>query len=202
MSRGADEEEEVRHLPLNGEPESCSVCPPLLRAVADERIDSFGRTEQREEVPHDVVVDREAISRFGRLWRVVILKADGRETKGKGSASARVTSVLEPSGDSTKVAVRTDLTISGGLSQFGRGMIADVQQRMAYQFAQCLASRIAAIDTAPCRSGGGRDRDPVGSLRSVAGGQASRRHPARTVGALAAQPNASIRRAPGGSSPP
>jgi hypothetical protein len=77
--------------------------------------------------------------------RRVVLKADGKETKGKGSASALVTSRLEDAdGAGTRVVIATDLSISGALAQFGRGMIADVSQRMAGQFAQCLATRMAA----------------------------------------------------------
>lgn len=80
--------------------------------------------------------------------RTVVLKADGKETKGKGSASALVTSRLEDvDGSGTRVLIATDLSISGALAQFGRGMIADVSQRMAGQFAQCLAARIAAEAT-------------------------------------------------------
>jgi uncharacterized protein len=74
----------------------------------------------------------------------VVLKADGRETKGKGSASATVTSRLEADGDVTRVAITSDVTISGPLAQFGRGMIADVSQRMANQFAACLAAQVSA----------------------------------------------------------
>jgi carbon monoxide dehydrogenase subunit G len=78
--------------------------------------------------------------------RTVVLKADGRETKGKGTASAQVTSKMEPSGDGTKVAISADLNISGSLAQFGRGMIGDVSQRMANQFAECLAARMQALE--------------------------------------------------------
>lgn len=77
--------------------------------------------------------------------RTVVLKADGRETKGKGSASALVTSRLtEAEADATRVEIVTDLAISGALAQFGRGMIGDVSQRMAGRFADCLAARMAA----------------------------------------------------------
>lgn len=77
--------------------------------------------------------------------RRVVLKADGKEAKGKGSASALVTSRLENiDGTGTRVVIVADLSITGAIAQFGRGMIADVSQRMAGQFAQCLATRMAA----------------------------------------------------------
>ena len=76
--------------------------------------------------------------------RTVVLKADGREAKGKGSASALVTSRMEATeGSGTRVMIAADLSISGALAQFGRGMLADVSQRMAGQFAECLAARMA-----------------------------------------------------------
>ncbi|MFB3739322.1 MAG: SRPBCC family protein, partial [Candidatus Velamenicoccus archaeovorus] len=79
--------------------------------------------------------------------RTVVLKADGRETKGKGTASAQVTSTMEPmDGEATKVSILADLNISGSLAQFGRGMIGDVSQRMANQFATCLGERMAALE--------------------------------------------------------
>jgi hypothetical protein len=103
-----------------------------------------------------------------------VLKADGRETKGKGSASALVTSRLEEAdGSGTRVVIATDLSISGALAQFGRGMIADVSQRMAGQFAQCLAARIAAeaatveggSDSAGAVVALPRAAEPVGGIR-------------------------------------
>jgi carbon monoxide dehydrogenase subunit G len=74
----------------------------------------------------------------------VVLKADGTETKGKGTASARVTSHMEDAGEgSTRVVIETDLTLSGAVAQFGRGMIGDVSQRLTDQFAETLKERMA-----------------------------------------------------------
>jgi len=74
----------------------------------------------------------------------VVLKAKGQEMRGKGMASATVTSELEPSEGETKVIVVTDLQISGPAAQYGRGMIADVSERFTREFAECLARRIGA----------------------------------------------------------
>ena len=74
-----------------------------------------------------------------------LLKAQGRETKGKGTAQALVTSALEATdGGGTRVAISADLTVSGAVAQYGRGMIADVSQRLTNQFAECLESRFTA----------------------------------------------------------
>src|ERR687885_537804 len=69
----------------------------------------------------------------------VVLKAEGRETRGQGNASATVTATLQPAGDDrTQVAIETDLTISGRIAQFGRGVIADVSSKLLGEFAKCL----------------------------------------------------------------
>src|ERR1700683_827592 len=55
-----------------------------------------------------------------------VLKAEGRETRGQGNASATITATLSESGSGTKVQVATDLSITGKVAQFGRGVLADV----------------------------------------------------------------------------
>ena len=71
-------------------------------------------------------------------WRVVI-KGDGRDTRGAGNASALITATLDPKSDTvTGVNVTTDLTITGKVAQFGRGAIADVSTKLMGQFADNL----------------------------------------------------------------
>jgi uncharacterized protein len=77
--------------------------------------------------------------------RTVVIKANGRETRGKGTATATINSRLEPiDGGGTRVLMHTDLTISGAVAQYGRGMIADVSGRLTGEFANCLQARIGA----------------------------------------------------------
>jgi len=73
-----------------------------------------------------------------------VLKADGREQRGKGAASALVTSRLEEAESGTRVLIETDLTISGAAAQYGRGMIGDVSKRLTNEFARCLKANMAA----------------------------------------------------------
>lgn len=68
----------------------------------------------------------------------VVLKADGKETRGNGNAAAVVTAQLKDQGDATRIAVTTDLTISGKAAQFGRGVLADVATNLIGQFAKRL----------------------------------------------------------------
>ncbi|MED5229603.1 MAG: SRPBCC family protein [Actinomycetota bacterium] len=69
----------------------------------------------------------------------VVIKGDGRDTRGAGNASATITAQLsEISPDVTNVNVRTELTITGKVAQFGRGAISDVSGKLMTQFAQNL----------------------------------------------------------------
>jgi uncharacterized protein len=68
----------------------------------------------------------------------VVLKAEGRDTRGQGNANALVTATLVPDGDGTRVSVVTDLTITGKVAQFGRGVLADVSAKLLGQFVDNL----------------------------------------------------------------
>lgn len=73
----------------------------------------------------------------------VVLKANGKETRGSGTASAVVTAQLKDEGaDSTLVVVTTDLAISGKAAQFGRGVLADVAGSLIDQFARSLEAEL------------------------------------------------------------
>ena len=85
------------------------------------------------------IVDRDEGG--GRL----VLRAEGRETRGQGNASALITANLVAAGDGTHVTISTDLTITGKVAQFGRGVLADVSAKLLDQFVACLeADELAA----------------------------------------------------------
>lgn len=87
--------------------------------------------------------------------RRLVLRAEGRETRGQGNASATVTASLRPAGEGrTEVSIETDLTISGKIAQFGRGVMADVSAKLLDQFATCLESTILS-GSAPAAAGAG-----------------------------------------------
>ena len=78
-----------------------------------------------------------------------VLKGEGRDTTGKGNASALITAQLtEESATSTKVTVTTDLNITGKVAQFGRGAMADISNKLLDQFVANLNGLIAAGNTA------------------------------------------------------
>ena len=78
-----------------------------------------------------------------------VLKADGRDTRGQGNASALVTATLVADGDGTLVTVKTDLTITGKVAQFGRGVLADVSSKLVGQFVQSLEADVLSGSAAP-----------------------------------------------------
>jgi len=68
-----------------------------------------------------------------------VLKAEGRDTGGRGNAAAEITAQAESlSPTSTRCVVTTDLHITGKVAQFGRGIIGDVSKKLMAQFASNL----------------------------------------------------------------
>jgi carbon monoxide dehydrogenase subunit G len=74
----------------------------------------------------------------------VVLKASGRDTRGQGNASATVTATMAAAagGAPTTVSIVTDLTVSGRVAQFGRGVMADVSARLLGQFVRNLETGV------------------------------------------------------------
>ena len=79
---------------------------------------------------------------------VAVLRAEGRETRGQGNASATITATLTPDDGGTAVSVVTDLTITGRVAQFGRGVVADVSAKLLTQFVDNL-ERTVLVDAGP-----------------------------------------------------
>ncbi|MGI5227644.1 SRPBCC domain-containing protein [Actinoallomurus sp. CA-142502] len=77
--------------------------------------------------------------------RVAVLVAEGKDARGSGTAKATATMRVEPKEDGgSSVLLKTDLTISGRLAQFGRGIMADVSNRMVGDLAARVRDRIEA----------------------------------------------------------
>jgi len=71
-----------------------------------------------------------------------VVRAEGRDTRGQGNASATVTATLAPEGGGTHVTLHTDLKITGKVAQFGRGVLADVSSKLLGQFVQALEADV------------------------------------------------------------
>ena len=106
-----------------------------------------------------------------------VLKAEGRETRGQGNATALITATLSPSTKGTKVEVATDLAITGKVAQFGRGVLADVSAKLLDQFVHNLESTVLASPdaTAPAAAttGGKSDDAPAADSNGSSAAQAA-----------------------------
>jgi uncharacterized protein len=75
--------------------------------------------------------------------RRAVLQADGKDSRGQGTASATITSTLYDEGSgSTRVHVETDMQITGRAAQFGRGIQQSVAEKLLGRFADCLEEEI------------------------------------------------------------
>jgi hypothetical protein len=123
----------------------------------------------------------------------MVLKANGKETRGNGNAAAVVTAQLKDEGDATSVVITTDLTISGKAAQFGRGVLSDVATNLIGQFAKSLEADLVGgsaeaqtpgATSQPAAAAQPGTGDSVDLLKVVAVPMAKRAAPA--VAALAA----------------
>ena len=74
--------------------------------------------------------------------RRVVLRAEGRDTRGQGNAAADIVATLSADGSTTRVHVDTDLNVTGKVAQFGRGVMADVSAKLMDQFVDCLSTTV------------------------------------------------------------
>jgi len=106
----------------------------------------------------------------------VVIKGDGRDSRGAGNASALITATLhEIDANNTRVDVYTDLAITGKVAQFGRGVMADVSGKLMGQFSENLQELLAeessgAAETeaaAPAASAAATDPAPSDGPRKI-----------------------------------
>jgi len=72
----------------------------------------------------------------------LVLDATGRDTRGAGNAAAEVTAEMTDDGDGTKIVITTDLKVTGKVAQFGRGVMADVSEKLIGQFVESLEEKL------------------------------------------------------------
>lgn len=72
------------------------------------------------------------------------LEATGRDSRGAGNATATIVAQLTAKGDVTHVSVLTDLSVTGKVAQFGRGVLADVSAKLLDQFVANLEATVLA----------------------------------------------------------
>ena len=74
--------------------------------------------------------------------RRAVLKADGKDARGQGTASATITSTLSEEDGGVHVRVETDMQLTGRVAQFGRGMHKEVASKIMGRFAECLEKEL------------------------------------------------------------
>ena len=92
-----------------------------------------------------------------------VLRADGKDARGQGTASATIVSTLHDEGNgSTRVNVETDMQITGRAAQFGQGIQQQVSEKLLARFADCLEEEIV-------NGGAARGADLSGAAPSANG---------------------------------
>jgi carbon monoxide dehydrogenase subunit G len=95
------------------------------------------------------------------------VKAQGKDSKGRGGASAVAEFYLEPVDEGTKVVINTDLNLSGSVAQYARGsgIIQAISAQLIGQFSKALEAQISGAD--PLASVAAAK--PIGGLSLVSG---------------------------------
>jgi carbon monoxide dehydrogenase subunit G len=108
-----------------------------------------------------VVTQFKGVASFEKLDAVnktAVLRAEGRDVKGQGNASGLITMRLHPDGQGTRVTVETQLSVTGKVAQFGKGVMEDISKKLLAQFVTSLEAQLAA------------EQQPSPALHSVPGG--------------------------------
>jgi hypothetical protein len=111
--------------------------------------------------------------------RRIVLDASGRDTRGQGNAKAKIVVTMRDDNGGTLVEVATDLSITGKVAQFGRGVLADVSSKLMGQFVENL-ERDVLSDDAPVAPGAAA-ATASGSATATAGPRVIDSRPAEPV---------------------
>ena len=92
----------------------------------------------------------------GKAWyleqdeaaRKVVVRAEGRDTRGQGNAKASIRVELAAAESGTHARVHIDLSITGKIAQIGRGLIADVSAKLMSQFVANLEAELGGATDA------------------------------------------------------
>jgi uncharacterized protein len=102
------------------------------------------------------------------------LSARARELRGRGGGQATIESTLTQVDGATRVHIITDMSLSGAVAQYGRGMVEGVAGQLVDRFADCLREQLvpaaAAEGQAPATPVATPARaKPVGGLSLILG---------------------------------
>jgi carbon monoxide dehydrogenase subunit G len=102
-----------------------------------------------------------------RAARRLVMRGEGRDPQGAGTASATITMTVSEDGEGGSLGnIESDVAITGRVAQFGRGLMQDVADRLLSQFATCLEQTLSQ-EPSPDASGGDPAPQRVPQARSV-----------------------------------
>jgi carbon monoxide dehydrogenase subunit G len=116
-----------------------------------------------------------------------VIEASAKEARGSGTAKATVVANLRPGGEGTEVEVLTSLHVTGKPAQFGRGVMAEVAERLIGQFSdrpreELVTDRTAAPAAAAAVSpDGGPTAEPAQGAPAPAAEAPSQARPSRAA---------------------
>lgn len=114
------------------------------------------------------------LERSDRDAGIVVIRAQGKDARGQGTAEAVITSTAVADGDRTKLIVATDMQVSGPAAQFGRGIMERVSARLMGQFAQRLSDDVATRGATPATEPApGDPKEPGGGTERPSTARAS-----------------------------
>jgi uncharacterized protein len=93
------------------------------------------------------------------------LSARAKETRGRGGGQATIESSLAPTAAGTRIDIVTDMTLSGPVAQYGRGVVEDVTRQLVTSFADCLRAQLVAETPAEAEAAVAEQAKPVSGLR-------------------------------------
>jgi uncharacterized protein len=110
------------------------------------------------------------ITKADEAARQIVLDASGRDTRGQGNANAEVTIDMAEDDGGTKVALATELNITGKVAQFGRGMMAEVSAKLLKQFVENLERDVLSGGAAAEAPAAAAPEDAPAAVAEVAPG--------------------------------
>lgn len=103
------------------------------------------------------------------------IEASGNAARSGSTAAMKVVAVASSvADDRTAVVMKTDLTITGRPAQFGRGVMVEVGSKILGTFADCLAAKLGAAETAVPVESAAAPTGPGRGARSGGAGGAAR----------------------------
>ncbi len=96
------------------------------------------------------------------------VKAQGADSKGRGSTDSVIDFRLEPAGNGTRVLIHSDVKLAGSIAQYGRGsgMIQSVASQLIGQFGEALKAQIAQSRAQPASA---TEIAPMSAAKPISG---------------------------------